>query len=393
MNKLRALYSSYVLGIIALFFYSFTQVDLSLTLSKASIFQLIEKQFQYIGFYQRPLSALILSLILIDLFICFLFFVYFSKKGILKIRQIIKLNIFTGIILTLSYTAFSYDLFNYIFDAKIISFYNQNPYLQKALDFPNDPMLNFMRWTHRVYPYGPSWLILTTPLSYLGFGFFLPTFFLFKALMGVSYLGSCYLIYQISKKIFPAQAVLNTVFFAFNPLVLIECLVSSHNDIPMIFFLLLSIYLFLQKRKVLSLVSNIFSIGVKFSTGFLFPLFLVLEIFQKLGKKINWEKFFVAALVLSLATVVVASLRTNFQTWYLIFPLAIAAFIINRTYLFLASFIASFFAAFSYVPYVYLSDYAKEYPEVLQTIQLTGLILLFAFLIIYPIFINFFRKR
>ena len=40
------------------------------------------------------------------------------------------------------------------------------------------------------------------------------------------------------------------VFFAFNPLVLIECLVSAHNDIPMIFFIsLINIFVFTKEEK------------------------------------------------------------------------------------------------------------------------------------------------
>ena len=72
---------------------------------------------------------------------------------------------------------------------KYLTFIHQNPYFHKASDFPNDPMLNFMRWTHRLYPYGPSWLILTVPLSFIGLNFFLPTFFLFKIMIGFIFFG------------------------------------------------------------------------------------------------------------------------------------------------------------------------------------------------------------
>ena len=73
-----------------------------------------------------------------------------KKKKISK--PFVWLIIFvSALLLVFSYNAFSYDIFNYIFDAKIFTHYHQNPYLQKALDYPGDPMLSFMRWTHRVY--------------------------------------------------------------------------------------------------------------------------------------------------------------------------------------------------------------------------------------------------
>lgn len=363
----------YLATLIGFFVYSFTQVDLSLTLSKLSIYQAIEKSLQQVGFYQRPLSTAIFIIIAGLLFLFYLAFLYLAKKGQLKLKTLVILTAVTAVILAFAYNAFSYDLFNYIFDARIVSVYHLNPYFYKATDFGSDPMLNFMRWTQRTYPYGPSWLILTVPLTFIGMNYFLPTFFLFKFLMSLAFLGSCYLIYKISAKLFPENKIINTAFFAFNPLVLIECLVSAHNDIPMIFFILLSIYLFLQKKKVLSWVSNLFSIGVKFSTGALLPLFILAEFMERTGRKINWEKFFITSVILSLTTVLLASIRTTFQPWYLIFPLSMAAFIPQKKYILIPSIIASIFAVSIYVPYVLLTDYAKGYPQIIQNIELIGI--------------------
>jgi hypothetical protein len=358
------------------FVYSFTQVDLGLTLSKFPAYQVIEKYLQHVGFYQRPLSAVIFIVIACLLFLFYVSFFYFVKRKQLKLRTLTILAILTTVVLAFSYNAFSYDLFNYIFDAKIVAHYHLNPYLYSAADFKNDPMLHFMRWTHRLYPYGPSWLTLTVPLAFIGANYFLPTFFLFKILMAISFLGSCYLIYKISEKLFPENKLFNVVFFAFNPLVLIETLISAHNDISMIFFILLSIYLFIQNKKVLSWASNIFSIGIKFSTGALFPLFILLEFMDKLGKKINWEKFFISATILSLSTVLFASIRTTFQPWYLVFPLSMAAFVPQKKYISIPAIVASIFAVSIYVPYVLMTDYAKGYPQIMQNIEILGLIVI-----------------
>ena len=93
------------------------------------------------------------------MFIYYFYFLYAVYKKKINKKIIRNLIVITSIGLGFSYVAFSYDLFNYIFDAKIITFYHQNPYFHKALDYPGDPMLSFMRWTHRVYPYGPIWLV------------------------------------------------------------------------------------------------------------------------------------------------------------------------------------------------------------------------------------------
>jgi hypothetical protein len=352
---------------------------LGLTFSKLSIYQAAGKSLQYLGFYQRPLSTVIFILIISLLFIFYFSFLYLAKKGRLRLKTLAILTIITAVILGLSYNAFSYDLFNYIFDARIVSHYHLIPYFYKAADFTGDPMLNFMRWTHRFYPYGPSWLILTVPLTFIGMNYFLPTFFLFKLLMALSFLGSCLLIYKTSAKLFPENKLFNVVFFAFNPLVLIECLMSAHNDIPMIFFILLSIYLFLQNKKVLSWISNVFSIGIKFSTGALLPLFILLEFFVRTNRKINWEKFFISSVILSLATVLFASVRTTFQPWYLVFPLSMAAFILHKKYILIPSLVATIFAVSIYIPYVLMTDYAKGYPQIIQNIEIIGVIMVLIF--------------
>src|SRR3989344_2200797 len=289
ISNLKLLSTTYILIIIALFLYSFTQVDLNLTLSQFSLWQIAQKFFQHIGYFNRPLSASFYIIIVLLLFGLYTFFLYLASKNKISKKRVWFLTIISTVILSFSYNAFSYDLFNYMFDAKIITHYAQNPYLHKALDFSNDPMLNFMRWTHRTYPYGPSWLILTVPLSFIGFNFFLPTFFLYKFLSSLSFLGTAYFISKILKKISPKNELYGLTLFVFNPLIIIEVLVSSHNDLPMIFFAVLSLHLLINKKYFTSVLSLLFSIGIKFATFFLLPIFLY-PLFTKNKNQINWAK-------------------------------------------------------------------------------------------------------
>jgi hypothetical protein len=207
---------SFLFVILSLFIYSFTQVDLSLTLSQASIWQTVQKSFQYIGYFNRPLSTAIYLLIITTMFGYYILFLRKAIQNNIKLKDLAIIIFLTVLILGFSYNAFSYDLFNYIFDAKIITHYHQNPYFHRALDYPLDPMLSFMRWTHRVYPYGPVWLGLTVPVSYIGLNIFLLTFFLFKFLIAGFYLGSFYLIYKINQKINPENSIFNTILFGLD---------------------------------------------------------------------------------------------------------------------------------------------------------------------------------
>lgn len=365
----RTLFFLYPVLIFALFLYSYTQVDLNLTLSTNPVLVSVQRFFQNIGYFQRPLSTAIFVSILFFLFLFYLLFLKFANEKNITRRQVWLLILATSLILTFSYNAFSYDLFNYIFDAKILTHYNQNPYLYKALDYPGDSMLLFMRWTHRTYPYGPTWLLLTVPISFLGLKF-VPTLFLFKALGTASFLGAVYFIGKILRKISPKNEIFGLVFFGLSPLVLIESLVSSHLDIVMMFFAILTFYLLIGKKYFTSFISLVFSIGVKFATLFLIPIFGWLTLRRD---RINWEKVFLASIILMSLSVVAASFRTNFQPWYLISVLPFAALLAKKYYVLIPSIVLSLTSLLIYVPFLYMGNWNPPIPMILLGITTTGI--------------------
>ena len=360
----------YLVSAVGLFFYSFTQVDLSLTLSKWSVWQVIQKYFQHIGYFQRPLSGYLFAGIILLLFFFYLMILRGIHKGLFSKRAIWLLIILVTIILTFSYNAFSYDLFNYIFDAKIVTFYHQNPYMQKALDFPGDPMLSFMHWTHRLYPYGPVWLGLTVPLSFIGMQFFLPTFFLFKIFISACFLGTVIYIGKILKKISPEEELFGMAFFALNPLVIIESLVSAHNDIVMMFLAMFSLYLLMNKRYVSSIIWFVLSIGVKFATAVLLPFYILIMYLQKKKKSADWQVLLTTITLTAITAtmiipVILATYRTNFQPWYLLNILPFAALVSRNYYVFIPSVTISLVAVFEYLPFLYLGNWDKPVPAIL----------------------------
>lgn len=392
-NRIKIFSLAFLATNFALFLYSFTQIDLSLTFSRIDFLRNIVKSFQYVGYFNRPLSAAIFSILIITLFGFYYYFLRLGQKNKLDRKFIWKVIILTSAILTFSYNAFSYDLFNYIFDAKIYTYYNLNPYLHKALDFPGDPMLSFMRWTHRVYPYGPVWLILTIPLSYVGMNLFLPTVFMFKLLTTFSFLGSLYFIGKILRKVSPSKEVLGLIAFGLNPLVLIEVLVSGHLDIVMIFFALWATSRFLEKKYIFAFLLLLVSIGVKFSTVFLLPLFILAFILR--NKKIwNWNRFFKVATLLMLVTVYVSSIYSgNFQPWYLILPLSFAAFLYDRYYISIPAFIISLTAVMTYTPYIYLGNGENIVTQLMYQLLTVGGIVSVVFVIIYYLNRNRFASK
>lgn len=358
MKKIWWFIGAYLLVAIGFFVYSFTQVDLSLTLSRSSIWQVIQRSLQYVGYFQRPISTELFLFILALLFGFYIFFLTLAQKKKITRKQLWFLIFALTIVLAFSYNAFSYDFFNYIFDAKIITHYQQNPYDHKALDYAGDPMLSFMRWTHRTYPYGPVWLALTVPFSYLGFGYFLVTFFLFKMLMAGCYLGAAYYIEKIVEKLHPGKELIGLAFFALNPLIIIESLISGHNDIAMMFFAMMAFYFFITRRYVWWIVFFLFSIGIKFATLLLIPLF-ALMFFHRKNTKQNINFMLGISILCMAVAVFLSSYRTEIQPWYFVWVLPWVALFVQFRRLYYAAIFFSFCMLLMYVPYLYMGEWGS----------------------------------
>lgn len=373
LRKLIA--AGWLLASTILFLYSFTQVDLGLTLTKTSIWQGIQRSFQYIGYFDRGLSSVLFVVIVLLFFAMYFLTLHVVRNGLLQRRQVWAIIISVGVILFLAYNAFSYDLFNYIFDAKIVTIYHQNPYTHAALDFPQDKMLGFMHWTQRVYPYGPVWLGISIPLSFIGMGLFLPTFYLFKLLALVAYLGAVYFIEKILKKLKSKDVLFGTVFFALNPLVLIEFLVSAHNDVTMMFLAMASIYFLIERRYVLSIVFLILSIGIKFATVFMIPPYLLFMYYSFRQSKVEFSKILQIALVFMIIPIILATLRTNFQPWYLLYALPFTAFMAKKYFIFIPTIIISLISVLNYLPFLFTGNWNPPIPNILWGMVFGSLIL------------------
>ena len=245
------LYLIYTIVIIALGLYSFVLVDPNITFVQNGYWVSFRDIAVQIGYYQRKVSWYIFLSLIVLLFAFHLYFVKKYKEISLK-----KIAIILGTLLLISYPFLSHDFFNYMFDAKILTYYHKNPYLQRALDYPADQWIRFMHWTHRTYPYGPMFLLLSLIPSSLGFGKFTLSFLLFKAFFILCYGASVYLLNKLNKKW--------AVIFATHPLIIIEGLVSSHNDMVALSLAIIGIYFLFKNNKVWGRLFLLFSGGIKY---------------------------------------------------------------------------------------------------------------------------------
>ena len=272
----KKLFVGYILASIGLFLYSYTQVDLSLTLSRFSIYQTIEKNFQHIGYFDRPLSATLYLILVCVFFLLYGFFLSAVRKKRISIRMFWwTIGIMTGVLI-FSYPAFSYDFFNYMFTAKTVLLYHKNPYTVIPLQFTGvEPWLSFMHWTHLPSAYTPFWIFLTLPAYLFGFGYFLTIMWNIKILVAVAYIITIIYIGKILAKLEPERKLMGMAIFALNPLIIFETLVSGHNDMVMIGIAMIAYYLYLRKKRLASFFVLALSVAAKLMTIFIIPVFFV----------------------------------------------------------------------------------------------------------------------
>jgi hypothetical protein len=162
-------------------------------------------------------------------------------------------------------------------------------------------------------------------------------------------------IYKINKKINSENAIFNTAFFALNPLVVMESLVSSHNDIVMIFFALLGFNLFLVRKRVFALILVLISSQVKIPTlGLMLP-FIVSFIPFKI--KLDNNRFVILSIFSMLLASAYALSKIEIQPWYFLWILPLISLLKPNKYIILLSIGLSLGLALRYSVFLYFGNW------------------------------------
>ena len=210
-----------------------------------------------------------------------LFILYFAiLKNINKIiknkRQMFILIAIAGIIFCLIIPTTSLDIYSYIGNGWVDSNYHQNPYytpVQEVLNNngPDEMLVKVARcWKEETVVYGPAWSIICRILTCFSFGKITNAVFIFKIANFAIFIGCSWLIYKITKK------KLFTIIFALNPFILFEFLSNVHNDIFLVFFILLSIYFIKNKKNLgLAIVSLAIATAIKYLSVILLPFIII----------------------------------------------------------------------------------------------------------------------
>lgn len=363
---LSFLFYFFALSLYAIFTYSLTAPNL--VLSQNPTFWHFQSYMWRTFFNNRQLLTQTYFVLMTFNFGTFIFFCsqLFKVKKI-SFKALALVLIAFCIPLLMSNNALSYDVFNYIFNAKMVAVYHVDPHVQVALNFPDDPWTKFMHNIHTTAPYGHGWTYLSLIPYSLGLGKFVLTWLSFKAFNLIPLFTLLYLYYKNNRN----KNFAWLFFVIFNPLTLIEVISNSHNDLwmmaPAIGGLLL---LSSGDNKKVSWLKALVSLGlilasmwIKLATVALLPIWLLILI-RPMIKSIprfdsiigNWP--YLASLVMFLPLLSIRS--QQFHPWYLLWSLSFVPLIRPNKWIkvWMQSLtVLSVCSMFRYLPFLWNNNY------------------------------------
>lgn len=346
-------------GVLVLFFgvlsvllvLSYGYIDPNLTLSTNPVFLHIQEPLKNLAYHQRPIATMLFFAILIGLFVCYGIFLKHAARMFVSWKQACIVLGISAALLVFSYPALTYDLFNYIATAKVTYQYHENPYIVMPIEIPNEPNLAFTRAANKLALYGPVWILFSAVGYVLGAGTIWGTIIAFKIMNAIAYIGFAYLIYRVTKSL------TNVLFFALNPLVLIEVLMNGHNDIYMMLLAIGGFLLWQRNRKAYGFLLLAASWLVKGATIILAPLLFL--------KNISRERLLlIAYCLLSFVFFVIAPIREELYPWYAVWLVMTASLlpIKKHKYLILFTIVLTFALELRNLPYMWMGYYEGPGP-------------------------------
>jgi len=369
--------------------WSYSQVDPNLVLTTLKPYWIFQNWIWQFDKQNPILSTQIYVFLVLTLFVVYTKVIFLLSQLKLKTlenfsqaKRVLLAWLLVITPLLFSYNALSHDVFNYIFNAKMVVMYHVDPHVKVALDFPLDQWTRFMHNTHTSAPYYYGWTGLSLLPYSLGFGKFLLTWLQFRFFALLSLVLLYFVIYWFLKKLQKTVKIEHLSLLFLNPLVLIEIFGNSHNDVWMMSLALLALSLVLGKvnklKAVLSLVLLLLSVSIKYATVLLLPVWLVflfLSWFKLSQKYLNYIVYILGLSSVAFFALLLLERSRQFLPWYLTWslvwlPLISSLQLVKPQFklltLFLSRLWPSLVLAFSlsallrYVPWLLTGEYSMQ---------------------------------
>jgi hypothetical protein len=199
----------------------------------------------------------------------------------------IGLILLPAVVALATYPCCGGDVLEYVNRQRLWVVYGGNPYSVIPNQYPDDWSYAFINFKDTVFGYGPVWWLVGRAFTYSAdnlAGYLLG----FKAIAAICFAAPFALIWRLSDE---RNRLLNLVFFAWNPVILIDGVLRLHNDLMTVPFVLGAVWLWSRGRVSSACVATALGSLVKLTVA---PLCLVLLIALVAARR--WRTLACAAL-------------------------------------------------------------------------------------------------
>jgi alpha-1,6-mannosyltransferase len=197
------------------------------------------------------------------------------------------------------------DIFDNIMHGRLLGIYWHNPFYSVATNFPDDPFRPYMAWPGHPSAYGPLWELLAAGAAYLSGDGIIANVIVFKLIGGFFLAASTLVVIAILQRFAPERALAGALLLAWNPIILYETLGHGHNDIAIVFWILLAVWLLLSKRYTLTILALLVGALIKYIPLLMLPA-AGLIVLRELPDWRSWLRFVVISGVLGIVLVLLA---------------------------------------------------------------------------------------
>ena len=236
----------------------------------------------YNFFINKEINKIISTTIYLIIFIAMLvIYLKMIKQKFESEKQLIRYIIIISAIFIIMLPWTSSDIFYYMGVGELDSRYNQNPYYITIKEYCNQNIENnnvkdtileqgkIGYWSDTTVVYGPIAQLIFKICTLISIKNVNISLIIFKIINLIIHIANCHFIYKLIKK---KKFVL---IYGLNPFILLEFIGNVHNDIIVVFFILLTIY-YLKKEKIIkSLLFLALGTGIKYFTILLLPVVII----------------------------------------------------------------------------------------------------------------------
>lgn len=391
MKKTVLFLGVFLAAIIAFSVYSYALVDPNLVLSQNPTFWQFQQTMWQAGYHQRELRTFLYITMMLCLTACW----GFAAQAPLQLRRRVLAAIV--VVLFFAHPALSHDVFNYIFNARMVIEYGLDPHINTALQASSDPWVRFMHNVHTPAPYGYGWTYLSLLPYLIGMEKFTLTLAAFKVLMILGWGLWLFCIGRLQQLLMRTGYRLQNSWWvlAFHPLILIEHVGVMHNDLWMMVFVVASFWIVIREKTahlqrtpmfVLSAGFLGLAVWIKFVPLVLVPVWLVLWV---VAWKPSWKRGLFGWIVdhwaelsaLACFAPLLLSRSQQFHPWYLAWSLSFYAFCRVR-WIRLGLIAFSVSSLLRYIPFLFEGEYTTEVLSAQRWITWLGGVVLFGVLLL-----------